>query len=489
MIDFNYIKERERKHMVNFKADSIEEISEEKLLKLIENHYSIDVPKYQYLYDLYKGKHEIREREVGENKPNNKIEADFYGKLIDTEVGYFLGKPIVFNSMQDKALDELGNILIDSEFDELIMEVGKEGGIKGKSYILLYQDEDSLTRLDRLSPNNVICVESKRGRGEIGVAIRVYTETQIGEGGAESDVIFAEIYDKDRIAYRKIEGNNIAIDNRIIEGGEDGHIFGVVPIFKFANNEEEMGSFEKVITMVNAYDKLLSDSSNEHEAYRNAYLVLKNMLVDKEGEKKLADNGIIHLFDDGEAYFLKKEIQDSAISSHLDRLEKDIHNFSDIPNMSDEAFAGNLSGVAIRFKLLGLENKCIIKERKLTKTIRRLLKAVNIVLKTKVGEEIDTTKVGIIFTRNIPNNLQEIVDSVVKLNGIVDKETLLSLLPFVDSPAEILEKLEAETDDRMQKDMNKVFDNIDNSNVNNSIYDEDENVDNVGDNVGSLEVE
>ena len=57
------------------------------------------------------------------------------------------------------------------------------------------------------------------------------------------------------------------------------------------------------------------------------------------------------------------------------------------------------------------------------------------------------------FSRNVPNNLTEIVDTVTKLDGNVDKETLLSLLPFIDNPKEVLEKLEADKErDRQSTD-------------------------------------
>ena len=47
----------------------------------------------------------------------------------------------------------------------------------------------------------------------------------------------------------------------------------------------------------------------------------------------------------------------------------------------------------------------------------------------------------------------EIVDTVSKLDGKVDKETLLSLLPFIDNPKEVLEKLEADKErDRQNTD-------------------------------------
>ena len=55
------------------------------------------------------------------------------------------------------------------------------------------------------------------------------------------------------------------------------------------------------------------------------------------------------------------------------------------------------------------------------------------------------------FKRNIPANITEIVDTVVKLDGKVDSETLLALLPFVDNPKEVLEKVKAQKKENMKE--------------------------------------
>ena len=69
------------------------------------------------------------------------------------------------------------------------------------------------------------------------------------------------------------------------------------------------------------------------------------------------------------------------------------------------------------------------------------------------GREVDVLNLKVEFSRNVPNNLTEIVDTVSKLDGKVDKETLLSLLPFIDNPKEVLEKLEADKErDRQSTD-------------------------------------
>lgn len=234
---------------------------------------------------------------------------------------------------------------------------------------------------------------------------------------------------------------------------EKSHIFGRIPIITVYNNEEQMSDLEKIETLVNDYDKVLSDVSNEFEAFRNAYLMLKNMVAGNDSIQKLKDEGIVEVMENGDMKFITKEIQTEALENHLNRLEKNIHKFSAVPDLSDENFAGNLSGVAIRFKLFGLETKCIIKERKMEKAIKELVRVLSVPIHVNTGREVDVLNLKVEFSRNVPNNLTEIVDTVTKLDGKVDKETLLSLLPFIDNPKEVLEKLEADKErDRQSTD-------------------------------------
>lgn len=224
------------------------------------------------------------------------------------------------------------------------------------------------------------------------------------------------------------------------------HIYGRIPIITLYNNEEQMSDLERIETLVNDYDKVLSDMSNEFEAFRNAYLMLKNMVAGKDALEKLKVEGILEIMENGDAKFLTKQIQTDAIENHLDRLERNIYKFSQVPDLSDESFAGNLSGIAIRFKLFGLETKCIIKERKMEKAIKELFRVLYAPLRVLTDHEPDVLNLKIEFTRNVPNNVTELVDTVCKLEGKVDKETLLALLPFIDNPKEVLEKLKAEAE-------------------------------------------
>ena len=91
--------------------------------------------------------------------------------------------------------------------------------------------------------------------------------------------------------------------------------------------------------------------------------------TDEEDVKKLRKNTVI-LIDDtnGSADWLIKNLNDTHIENLKTRLQTDIHKFSNIPDMSDADFAGNTTGVAIKYKLIGLEQIRSHKEREFKKS-------------------------------------------------------------------------------------------------------------------------
>ena len=471
------------------------------LSELINAHSRKIAPKYKKYQRLYENKHRILNRpKVDENKPNNRISNDFFSQIIDNTVGYFLGNPIIFNYTEPKAekkpievdpvdvgvdlsgmedtrvQDELDKILSDNDKDDLFIEWGKEAMVKGLSHLLVYQNEESKSKFMRVSPEDCIIVYKNSSTHEAKWKIRLY---DIDTEDTKKTTHYAEVYDNTGYdIFTCVEDGSGVRGTRAVShytfSKRVPHIYGRMPVITLYNNEEQMSDLERIETLVSDYDKVLSDMSNEFEAFRNAYLMLKNMVAGKDALEKLKVEGILEIMENGDAKFLTKQIQTDAIENHLDRLERNIYKFSQVPDLSDENFANNLSGIAIRFKLFGLETKCIIKERKMEKAIKELFRVLYAPLRVLTGREPDVINLKIEFTRNVPNNITEVVDTVCKLEGKVDRETLLSLLPFVDNPKEILEKLEndAEADSakrdpysdmNIDRDMSVVFPNLNGS--------------------------
>ena len=132
-------------------------------------------------------------------------------------------------------------------------------------------------------------------------------------------------------------------------------------------------------------------------------------------------------------------------------IEQDIHKFSHIPCMTDESFGGNVSGVAMEFKLLGMENITKIKTRYYKKGLRKRLRIFANFINTRSGIHIDVSGIAPTFTRAMPKNLLEISQYVANLWGKVSRKTLLSQIPFVEDPDEELKAVEKEEQDSLKK--------------------------------------
>lgn len=241
------------------------------------------------------------------------------------------------------------------------------------------------------------------------------------------------------------------LEGRLERVGEpQEHYFGRVPVIEYISNEDRMGDFEPVISLIDAYNVACADSVNDINYLNDAYLLLKNLSASESSDINEMKNNRVMLVDgDGDASWLVKNINDLHIENIKKRLVEDIHKFSMTPNISDEKFASNLSGVAISYKLNSLESKTAVKERHFTQAIQKRLEIICTAL-SRDGKTYDSTTVYPTFTRNIPQNLLDLVSSVVQLQGIVPNEELLGLLPFIDDVEYALDKLREEKEENME---------------------------------------
>jgi SPP1 family phage portal protein len=170
---------------------------------------------------------------------------------------------------------------------------------------------------------------------------------------------------------------------------------------------------------------------------------------------------------DGKAEYLIKNIQDAALENYKNRLNEDIHKFANVPNMSDENFASNASGIALKFKLMGLENITGIKESKFKKGLLRRIELICNFLKIKSNIDYDFIDIEPVFTRNRPVNEVEISQMMRDLTGILSEDTLLSMHPMVTDVEDEKE--------RKRLDEENTYNNYDSLlSLNNEIGDEDE---------------
>lgn len=391
------------------------------------------------LEDYYLAKNEILNRVMTDpSKPNNKIANPYASYITDTLTGYFIGKPITYTSNDDKALEELNLIFEYNDEADENAELAKNASIYGVAYEMTYMSEDEV-RFKALDTKGCIPIFDGSIENNLIAFIRYYTDYDIVED--KEYTIVEVINDKEVIRYKTNESISSFV---LLETYQ--HYFNMVPIAIYKNNEEQTGDFENIISLIDAYDKLESDSLNDFEYFVDAYLALYGFTADSEDVRQMKENRVLLMDEGTKAEWLIKQTSDANIENIKNRIDADIHKFAKCPNMADKEFASNASGVAIKYKLLGTENKIAIKERKFKRGLQQRIELLANI-KGVLASGFDWRSIDIVFTRNIPTNDADIANMVNTLSDIVSKETLLAQIPFVEDVQAELEKVKAERDE------------------------------------------
>jgi SPP1 family phage portal protein len=360
-----------------------------------------------------------------DHKVNNRLNNSFDAEIVDTKIGYMFGHAISYDV--DKELATVENLKKELDLFNLRNNVadkdsewGKKSAICGYGARIAYIDRDAKERIKNINPWETIIL-SNEDITEPKYALRYWN--------VKDDEWKAEFYD-DSYYITYTSKNGIDFE----EAEKKLHLFDYCPLFGLPNNEELQADVEKVLNLIDAYDRTLSDANNEIEQYRLAYLVLRGLGADEETLNNLKKSGVFELFDkDDDVSYLTKDINDTLIENHLDRLEENILRFAKSVNFSDESFGGQITGVAMRFKLLALENKCITMERKMTAALRYQFKLLcSAWSKRNICTKEDYLSVWTAFKRNLPANVLDEATTTMNLRGNVSEKTRLSLLSFVD---------------------------------------------------------
>lgn len=303
-----------------------------------------------------------------------------------------------------------------------------------------------------VNPWEVILIYD-RSINEPQFALRYY-DVVIKEGKEEKTRTRVEWYDDTTVTYYIEDDNGDYVLDISEPVNPQPHLFDLVPLIVFPNNEEQQGDAEKVLNLIDGYDRTLSDVNSEIEQFRLAYMAFYGYDPDEETLARARQTGAFGLDVKGEGVgveFITKEMDDASIEHHLDRLERNIMRFGKSVNMTDESFAGNLSGVAIRYKLMALENKSITLERKMTASLRQQFKVLSTAW-AKKGIPIDYTNIYFGFKRNLPVNLTDEAETTSKLKGLVSERTRLSQLSFVDDVDWEMEEMTKDMEGRVDLD-------------------------------------
>ncbi len=411
-----------------------EELTLVLLSQFLDEHRREVNDRYQKLLDAYMSDHDIlHQKEKPNYKPDNRIVVNFPKYIVDTMNGFFIGNPIKTVADDDKVAEYVEYLDQYNDQDDNNAELSKICSIFGKGYEMYFTDEESELCITYLSPIEAFMVFDDSILERPLYFIRRYTDRDNNEWGSISSEY--------GVRYFKITGGVEWTD-------EDWqpHYFPGVPATEYVENSERQGLFEPVLTLVNAYNKALSEKANDVDYFADAYMKILGVTLDDEGVKHIRDNRIINF--EGEnaekliVEFMGKPESDTTQENLLERTERLIFHISMVANISDENF-GAATGIALKYKLQAMYNLEKTKERKFTSGMNRRYKLLFGHPSSKVQKDA-WVQLHYKFTPNFPSNLLEEAQIAAQMEGIVSHETQLKVLSVVDDIEGELDKIEEE---------------------------------------------
>lgn len=411
-----------------------EELTVDKLNDYLNLHESLINQRYKKLYNAYIGDYPIlHQQNKVEFKPDNRIIVNFAKYIVDVFNGFFIGVPIKVSSM-DTSVDSYLNMLDKyNDQDDNNAELSKICSIYGKGYELYYVDEDKNISIVYMNPMEGFMIYDESVIQKPRYFVNYYTDKE--------GVKHGEIRDKYYIRSFDTEG-------QLTIGEEREHGFEDVPATEYIENEERMSIFEPCYSMINEYNKAISEKANDVDYFADAYLKVLGTKMNDEDAKFIKDNRIIN-FDGTDSdkivvEFVDKPNADATQENLINRLERLIFQNSMVANINDENF-GTSSGIALRYKLLSMSNLAKTKERKFTSGMNRRYRLI-FSNPVKSMKNDDWMKVEYKFTQNYPANLLEEAQIAAQLSGIVSQETQLSIISAVENAQDEIKKMDQEND-------------------------------------------
>ena len=380
---------------------------------------------------------------------NNKVNNDFFSEIADIAVGYFAGAAAAYKyadtgneeeetaAQAEEAKKALEDFVTRNSMYDVNMETTKYATICGYAGRLFYIDTDGKERVMALAPYETIILYEDE-MTEPFAAIRYYKTVDIDD----KEYYKAEYYDDTNIMFYEGQMGSLSLKET------KPHMFDYCPLQGIPRNRELLGDAVKVLADIDDYDKTISDNSNDIEGNTNAHMVFQNIVIDDKEMAKARKSGAIRfngMGTDSKVYYLVKDVNDTFTENHLNRLEDNIYRFSKTPNLNSEKF-GTAAGIALKFRITGLESKCGTFEAKCLRADTYMYKLLASSLNKRLIP-FDPLQAYTTYKRNFPMDLINEAQTVQGLIAAgVPKKIAFEQLSFVDDVDYLMDEIEKEKD-------------------------------------------
>lgn len=375
-----------------------------------------------------------------ESKPCNRTVINYCKNIADSYCGY-MATPSFISYRSNEDIDDIMNILRYNDFQAEDSEFLLNALIYGTAAELMYIDAESKVRFRLINPTQCFGVYDDSLSSDLLYFVRMYKVSDWDN----SDTYNVDVYSDYSIRHYTMQGKN----GFLTFVSEEPHYFSQCPANIFTLPDEK-SIFDCILSLQDSANEILSSEIDDYNAFCDAYLALVGVDADTEDIAAMKQNRVLILPENASAQWLTKNINDAQVENILKRIHDSIYRVSACVDFSLENVGGGISsGIAIRYRLSGMEHRAGIIEGIMKKALQRRIEIICGIASLKLGEEV-FRDIEIHFERNIPTDNAEIVNLVNALKGTVSDATLLGMIPAVTDVNAELENVKKQKQENMQ---------------------------------------
>ena len=400
-------------------------VTNDELSRMVGQFLTVERPRRQRLFTYYRGEQGVDKGRIAAGRPNNLLVSNYAKYISDVHTGYFLGQTPTFTCSGKRVQERLTQAFARTELATQLFSAARDMSICGEGYLLTYLEADG-PRSASLDPCGTFAIVSGI-RDELVAVVRLQPNAQGGAAG--------ELYVPGAACDWEYDGRTVTCSPM------QALPLPMLPVARFCNNRECMGDFEPICSLLDAYNVLLSGSMDDMQSVANAFLALYGMQgTTKEDIDRANQSRVLSLSENGKAEFVVKHLSPDAISLMKDTLVRDMLSITMTPDLNDQAFSGNNSGVALEYKLWGAEQCRSAKERGFHPGLMALLRQYEESFRLLGYGAIGPVQVH--YHKNLPRDLSRLCENLQTLSGLLSRRTRLELLPFIQDADKELRRLE-----------------------------------------------
>jgi len=405
------------------------------------------VDRKMYFYD------NNGDKQQDDIKENHKLVNNWHKLLVDQKVSYLVGKPMVFSventdESHKKAFSEKIELLLGDEWDDTVADIATNASNKGTEWLHVCIDKNGYFKYTIAPAEQIIPVYDSATQQNLEGVLRFYPVEIDGAGRNR-----VEWWTRDNVTIY-IEGGDggFELDNTETDNpaphykrNNTAQGWGKVPFIEFPNNSFRTNDLEVTKSLIDEYDRSISDFANNNAEVQETILILKGYEATELSSFKenLRYFKTIKLRPDNHSGVDKLEFNIPYESKRelLDRLEENIFIFGQGVNVKTDRFGNSPSGASLEFLYTSLDLKASMMERKFRRSVKRLLWFATKYIRMEFNLSGDNIDIKAFFRKNMVQNNKEIVDMLKDSRDMISDETIVSLYPLIENTGHEYQKL------------------------------------------------